>query len=886
MENNGFVVFVDWKRNLLSRRQLSRPDERNLYQYRLSEEEFNDLEHLLRGWLGKLSRHELSRISHLTGFPGLFVLYAAEWWRRRFDGSHWSWDPILCAVNAKPEEWTPLQRSECVRLGLQAWGLVLKETGGLRFLGAVAVQGGLPLRLLAEARGKIGQLLGQVLKQAGNGSITQADLLAWVESLQDNLPKSYRQAVIYTLLADVAWIVLRLKEEAGLTSSADAISKLDQQVSDWRERFPLPIEDAHARGLIEQLVRDAASVRIERHKICLPVERQLVFNENGECFLQSNIALPDNIRADQLAKLFDVRVEDLPRVGELTLTAGGHRLVTTIRRMAGHDSYRMERKPWGYSGATSAHEHVLHLCAPDGRLWSGIAPKGEMLDEELPWIFSAEESSLRFLRQGSGSVAAIEALVALPKGDWKICPIKGPEASVCGQLFDRKLFRISGIVEAHGSDLSCCIRTGQANSEEDSYEWRGRRVWLDFQSPAMAFEGLPDLYRVKQDGTLNKEPGYPGWRVIGAAAAQGMQKIGPIVIRYPANGDVEHRARIVALPEGAAISLVSHDATSGSIQFVKWQASNVRVLTAGVRHESRQENDKHIVLLSVSQGVRTPERVEVEVSWRQSRTPVRLALPFPGRGTRVFDACGEELRSGALLAANQFAGVRMLMLDGGNNARMTLEISHGNHDVRKHRLSALPGALSVEVRLQDYAADIRRMLSIDDSPDARARIKLRVVGSNPFRLHVARYAAKLVKSGSNIQLDDRGVAMLTPEEIDALPVMALRLERPSDEAIRLSPRTSEGVPTGAWAFKPEEREPGCWLIYPGPDAQFRFRPTLWPIQGDVQSGSLLANAISIDGQAEREAALDAMIDILAADFLAPCWGEVEQLAGQLHTQMS
>lgn len=104
MGNNGFVVFVEWKRNLLSCRRLSRPDGRNLYQYRLSEEEFNDLEHLLRGWLGKLSRHELSRISHLTGFPGLFVLYAAEWWRRRFDGSHWSWDPILRAVNAKPEE--------------------------------------------------------------------------------------------------------------------------------------------------------------------------------------------------------------------------------------------------------------------------------------------------------------------------------------------------------------------------------------------------------------------------------------------------------------------------------------------------------------------------------------------------------------------------------------------------------------------------------------------------------------------------------------------------------------------------------------------------------------------------------------------------------------
>src|SRR5690606_35826618 len=123
-------------------------------------------------------------------------------------------------------------------------------------------------------------------------------------------------------------------------------------------------------------VRDAANVRIERHAICLPVERQLVPDENGAWSLQSNVTLPDSIQASHLAKLFAVAAEDLPRAGELALTAGSHRLVTTIRRMAGHDGYRMERKPWGYSGATTAHEHVLHLSAPDGRAWSGIAPKG------------------------------------------------------------------------------------------------------------------------------------------------------------------------------------------------------------------------------------------------------------------------------------------------------------------------------------------------------------------------------------------------------------------------------------------------------------------------------------------------------------------------------
>lgn len=882
-ENNQFVGFGEWKSDLLSRHQLTRPDGRNLYQYRLTESEFDDLEKLLRNWLGHLSQLDLSQISRLKGFPGLFVLYAAEWWRRRFDGSHWSWDPILRAIRAEPEEWSALQRGECVRLGLQEWDLSPREHGGLRFLGTVAVQAGLPLRLLAQAQGKIGQLLRQVLQQAGNSSVTHADLLAWVESLQGNLPKSYRQAVVYTLLADVAWIVLRLKEEAQLTSSTDAILKLDQQVSGWRDRFPLPIEDVHAQGLIEQLVRDAASVCTERHATPLPVERQLMPDGNGAWSLQSSVALSDSIPAGQLAGFFAMAAENLPRMGELALVAGSCRLVTTIRRMAGHDSYRLERKPWWCAGALSAHEHVLHLSAPDGRVWSGVAPKGEALDEELPWVFSAEEASHRFVRQGSGSVAATEALVALPAG-WEIRTIGDSEMSGCGRLGspDRALLRIRGEVEAHnGAGLSCRVRTGKGGSAEDSYEWRGQRVWLDFLSPAMAFKGLPDLYRTNEGGVVRKVDGALGWNWIGAPIAENGPPIGPIAIRYPGTGEIKQRARIVVLPQNATLTMASRGATSGDIRLDNWEATAVRVLTDGVRHESRKTNGTLILSLNVSQAARTPERVEIEVFWRQSTTPVRLTVPFPGRGARAFDATGTELRPGSPLSVEQLSGVRLSILNGGNNPHMMLEIESSHGRLRRHELHALPGALGVDVRLQDYATDIQHLLSTDDSPDAKVRIALRISGSDAHWLDVTRYTAQLVRNNSEIELDYAGLAALAPEGIISLPVMALRLEQPGDEAIRLTARTSEGVATGVWTFSPEEREPGSWLIYLGPDAQLRCRPLLWTIRGDVLAGSALAQAIGIADQKVREAALDAVIGELAANFLDPCWLQVEQLAGQI-----
>lgn len=879
-----FSLFADWKRSLLAGRDLERPDRRALYQYRVTEAEFIELESLLREWLGKLlTRFDLGRITQLTGFSALFVLYAAEWWRRRFDGAHWSWDPILRDLNADPDDWNQAQRSACIELGLRDWGLEVKRTGGLRFLGSVAVQGGLPLKLLAEARGKIGLLLSQVLKQAGSTSITQNDLLTWVESLQGTLPKSYRQAVIFALLADVAWTVIRLKEQAGLTATTDAIARLDKQVSNWREQFPLPVDDDHARGLIEQLVRDAAKVKAELQAAALPVERQLEQEEAGTWSLRSSMTLPDSIPTSKLAKLFSMNPDEMPRAGELSLSAGSQRLSTTIRRMAGQDGYRIERKPWGFSGQTAAEEHLLKLSTPDGRVWTAPAPRGESLDDGLPWIFSAEESSNRLLRQGGGNVAPFEALVALPEG-WSFAANSDAETSAQGTLlqFDRSIHRLRGSVQASdGINLTCRIRTSQAGALEESYEWNGQRFWLDFKKPSIAFKGLPQLYRVS-DSTSQKVEGNPAWSVIGANAQATTPLVGPLQARYPTTGEVKQRSRLVILPPNAALSIQAQDAKSGVIKLENWGAASARTQTEGIRLDSQPHGADLHLALSVTSAERTPETLDAEIFWPHSTTSVRLSLPFPAKGVRAFDANEKEILSGSLLAAQQLLGIRLLILSGGQNSRMSIEMRvNGSRAARTHQLRALPDTLTTEVRLQDYATDIQHLFSTDDNPDARVHVLLRIGGSEHFRLDIARYAAKLERRGNTISLDTDGNKSLTPDDIANLTALALRLEHPGDEAIRLQSCDSESVPTGAWQFDPQAREPGCWLIYPSPDTVMPFRPTLWPVQGDHSLASGLANAINIVNQAEREAAIDAEIESMSRNFMDDGWAEIEQLAGQV-----
>ncbi|MCI5142657.1 MAG: hypothetical protein D3909_13240, partial [Candidatus Electrothrix sp. ATG1] len=293
-----------WKIFLKERDDLTRPDGRELFCYRVTEQEYSELKRLLRKWLSALPRYDnLAYLSDDLLFCKLFVLYGAEWWRRRYDGSGFCWEPILHALQADPAAWTPQQRSRCIRNGFDGWRIQVRQHGGLRYILSVALQGGLPLRLLAEGRGGLGRLLKRVLQLAAGTSINRQDIEGWVESLHSMLPKSYRQPTIYLLLAEVVVTILRLKEEASLTGSADAVDRLDEQLPDWRNRFSLPLEDMHAQGLVAQLLRDAVEIRLEKSSLSFSLERCL--EKIGDDWgLYSTISLPQTVQQQELIPFF------------------------------------------------------------------------------------------------------------------------------------------------------------------------------------------------------------------------------------------------------------------------------------------------------------------------------------------------------------------------------------------------------------------------------------------------------------------------------------------------------------------------------------------------------------------------------------------------------
>ncbi|WP_129125929.1 STY4851/ECs_5259 family protein [Geomonas oryzae] len=881
-------VFQSHITNLLNSRGLNAPDGRPLYDYRLTDEEFSTLETFLKEYLrkfGRFSNTPLDIIKDASGFPALFVLYAAEWWRRRYNGSGFSWEPILHDLDVDSDCWSHTQRSACVSTGIRDWQLPLRTTGGLRYLGTIALQGGLPMHLLVQARGNLGRILRIVLKEATRSTASSTDIQGWVISLNQYLPRTYRQAEIYLLLAEVVITVLRLKDEAGLTQSAGAIAQLENRIPSWRERFPLPVGDADAQKLIEQLIQDAVTAKVERQSRLCMVERFLEQGQDGRWHLCSRVTLPDSADVAKVGSLFGLESSLLPRMMDFVLEVNGTEQTTTMRKLAGHDKYRIDRCLWNVSNSDSAEEHVLRLSAPDGRSWSTTGFRGESLDQDLPWVFDAGDEVNALVRQGSGAVATSEAFVALPPR-WDVSAMEEDIPIFEGVLhqFERKVFRVRGTACFSLNDAVCRVRTGRADAKLETYEWRGQRLWGEFTRPSMAFLGVPKLFKIDENGGAQQMAGAFGWRPIGTRGLVGTNPSGPAEMWYPAAGEVKFRSRMVILPPNAKTTMDFTDARSGEIRLENWGAISAVLVTTGVSSSVIRNSNYLSIGLKVAGSDSVPEWVELDVFWSQTPVPARVRLPYPAQGARAFDAKGRELQSGSLLSANRLLGVRILCLSGSQacSKRISLEFRlSGNGKGSLFSLLMADQSLHVEIRLQDYASEIAQLLATDDRPDASVEAIVRIGSAISARLRIARYESRLVRENGRVSLDASGFRGISEDALIELPVMAMRLDFPGEDAVRLSGFTSEGVATGAWEFNPQQREPGSWLIFPREDASLSFRPTIWPVDGYATTEGLIATAIGIPQEVPRVMALDKAIQTISGDFLDNGWADVERLVTQL-----
>ena len=886
---------TEWKTEFLKSRGIEKVNGMPLYSYRMTLQEFDDLEFTLKtrlkAYLDYYSLAELSR--HVPLFPSLFVLYASEWWQRRYDGTGWTWEPILDDIGLPSEEWNQNQRSECVEKGLSDWNLNLVNSRGLRFLGSIAFQGGLPMQLLASSRGNLSRVLSLVLKLASKGNFEAADIQEWISVQSKYLPNAYRQKEIYVLLAEVILTVLRLRTEANLKSSAGAISKLDSHNPNWRNAFPLPIEDAHAQGLIDKLIKDAASVTVTKSTRKFYVERWLQQN-NGFWDFQSNIHIPEYMDETDLKSQFKAE-NSLSSKLTLHFARGGEIAEVGLRKVAGQDRYKLEQRPIAAYNESVVFEHTMTLNSAEGQVFFSGITKGDALSLELPWIFEVSDSRevYSFLRQGTGSFGSKVVIVCLPH-DWKIIDELAIEAVNLGKLnsHQRTIWRVSGnIVISDPRYRNFRIRCNQATLNDELFELHGTRIWELFKQPSLAFSGIPKLYTMSESGLEHQVNNSLGWITpCGEVSATPAGIFGPIEACWPANGDAKWQSKFVLLPDGAKLNVEpGNSPTLGSLRFSNWGILSAYIENKDIKAEFRHIGNDLILELNYMGLANPPELCELRIVWPKNTNIALINVPFPAKGVRALSADGTQLENKFQISISNIMGIRLVgFLGGESRAELSISVSTNAHITSRKVIRSNENQSRIEIRLIDYLDEINRFLAGSDTLDAVVNFQLQVGRSLAHSLRIAKYACELERLPSlpGVGLMAKTMKHHKEEELQYISIYTLRLDAPGDEPIKLIPTYSEGVPNGNWSFPDRCLTPGPWIVYPDKDSILAFRPLIWSVPSTLIGNNVdtlfnelnLTDVLNIPSEQERNKFMDQVLINLSRDFLNPDWLKVEQLA--------
>ena len=193
----------------LSARDLMSPDHRSLYLYRVTDGEISKLR-------TALEHHAKSgRLDNPTKIMAAqFVLFAAEWFRRYFDGGAYSWDGIVTGIGATL---SPQERSLLVEQGLAWWGRSLRRSAARhrQFLLSCVLEGGFPTRLLeSREHGWLRMHLRRLVNLATTMQEPNRAVVLDRNAMRDPyVPEGFRKDEFRTLCVELAIAIAELRRD-------------------------------------------------------------------------------------------------------------------------------------------------------------------------------------------------------------------------------------------------------------------------------------------------------------------------------------------------------------------------------------------------------------------------------------------------------------------------------------------------------------------------------------------------------------------------------------------------------------------------------------------------------------------------------------------------
>lgn len=744
------------------------PTGKPLYAYRCTDRQYKSIEDSLTK-LGKFMSYGKKAPIYVHE---AFCLYAAEWVRRNHTTGHVRWTDITSSL-----QWPQISNSSLTYLtekGLTFWQRPLRVKGNNpAYLLTLILEGGLPLKMMINNKGTLVDYFKKVLsgvRKNTNSQLCAADI---AEQLEDYLPSSLRNDVVFTLAGEICEKLNFFAKNAEAYHN-DIVDKIRLSSPLWYTQLPVVLSEKDA----EELAKAVFSIdeKSTSYRTTLKIQRDWI-KDDEECWhCEAKFKLPLSLKHGALLQNFSI--SEPIEATRLLLRGVSHDFTLDLALLSRNndETWAVEKYPDSNKlimGSAALKEIRFDLFDGNNLVGTNVPAGGVSLPDDLPWVLDPLDNNTNTLRViGAGSLSTTSPLVyiAMPLKNCFVTLDSDGELGIPEIIHEceRFLLPVKGdYVVTLEDGLHCTVRTNQEYEDAPYFLW-GRTAFKNITCKYPIFCGEPIIYQVNGPDYSLLDSANLYWRKLKAGGLTTWHKfselspLGKVEIRQMINGEVIHSSRCVILPTDAHLSLVPISDNGGAIKFTGFGDVHIEDLNSGEYADlsvTKIDNEMQLVANSKQE---CHQPLKIKLCWLGYES-VELYIPFPAKGCRFTGSC--FFNSDDFIGVNQLYGVRAEGIHTeGDEGKFWLELEQENSKllspVTKNNLLKIKYLMQSQdttskvFLLNAIQAPLKGLLS-NLSQDGVVMLRAYSAGCKENKLSISFYPEPIYLNGTDVFLRNK-----------------------------------------------------------------------------------------------------------------------------------
>ncbi|GAM73618.1 hypothetical protein JCM19241_3073 [Vibrio ishigakensis] len=692
------------------------------------------------------------------------------------------------------------------------------------------------------------------------------------------LPEVFQKETSIKTISNLVDNLMKLVSRYSLNEQDQPASYLNNQLPNWREVFPFPLETNSGTNLLDSLLYEASEevkrkvVRREQRLSCQHFMSQVNQSINTELLFPKQLQFESSDISGTRVELgiFEAEKQIASLGGSYFKVDGGKCLLRMPKSQALVKRNKVQSEL--YLKVTQAGSVLAEYVFPNSSLALGESPVG----------FIRKNQRLEYVGQSSFTTKQSKLLVVLPFESELNC-ISGDFEYLDKSFQDFSVIDLSGLLEVSCNGDNYRLESGAKIPFADSFEFFGQQLAYSTK-PAQAYIELPKVKHTEDiEGFVPQANLYVDGVL--ANSINNADKFGVRTLSLKnSDGHTLTRKRAGILPRDFSITTRSGVLpTEGCIHVNSQQPFIVNVAGQDISFV-REKSESGCQLYVKAQG-KPPARITLQIQPSLLAQPIEVTVPFPAKGALGYDSNDNPLEQDLYL--DNLLGSRLyLFSEEGRPTQYKVSLvlketrsPSSTRNAPRFDWSYTVDSKPLELSLFSLKEKIDLLLSLSDSLDATVEVQVSTGGSSDI-YRVWQYKGELEF------IEERGIVRLADTNVtgDISPVLVC-LSQP-ENAIPLKPKLdTSGIDLGDFELPSFVYDTGPWLVVPSSESQISFRAKF--LVGGAEkmkaqysaeeSVTSLSKAVVLYHPRFNPTTIDSVVEQMSTDFNHKGWGFVQVL---------